>query len=618
MPRNIININPLLGETTTGVVAIGGTKIVPLQSGNDYDIAIRNGDSPNNCCGGTSTVEISTDPGNTLEERDDGLYAAPSGVETTTISAVASNCIDVAGDGSVGDPLVMVNIIDPDPDNRVSCGATGLLAVDGPNFATDNLTLDGVRTHTFATNTMTWNSVGGFTANATGSINLNTSFGGSVAVISTNTSAKAQLSSDDGTNLTRVLAQPGITQMDFVDGGGNLAAFIVQNGISGEPQTFVYSQNIDQGNAQIGQVLTLMSSNGEAEWQDVPDSSGSSLVTVSDTSCLNLTISGDGSVSSPFDISAVPIISPDANNAIECRANGLYTAVSGGAASDTFIDVSDSTSIDFAITGTGTGGDPYLITGDVIISPDMGNTLESRANGLYVPPNSGSGGGGDTFVTVENADVACVNLAISGDGSLSTPYSLSARLELDEVNPNIIECLAASGLRVESPRIIDLDDRGTFAGDCANYNDVKNYMLANYGDVRNLAFVYRDEVWGGVTNPHCAYVWAPDTFDQLMRLDYTCGDTLAFNDLGTLIALPATVPAHNIKCPVHYYACLQGTFDLDLLAGPITNLQKKDLITFVCSTGSLTFTSPCTGHVYTFGPNDLITLRWVDSGYFMS
>jgi hypothetical protein len=59
--------------------------------------------------------------------------------------------------------------------------------------------------------------------------------------------------------------------------------------------------------------------------QGIIDVSSSAGLDVGDTDCINLTLTGAGSVGDPWIISADPIISPDVNNTLECRANGLFT-----------------------------------------------------------------------------------------------------------------------------------------------------------------------------------------------------------------------------------------------------------------------------------------------------
>ncbi|MCB1712992.1 MAG: hypothetical protein KDH96_11105, partial [Candidatus Riesia sp.] len=48
------------------------------------------------------------------------------------------------------------------------------------------------------------------------------------------------------------------------------------------------------------------------------------------------------------------------------------------------VDVLDSSSINYSISGTGTSVDPFIIGGSVTLSEDAGNGLEIRADGLYV------------------------------------------------------------------------------------------------------------------------------------------------------------------------------------------------------------------------------------------
>ena len=93
-------------------------------------------------------------------------------------------------------------------------------------------------------------------------------------------------------------------------------------------------------------------------------------ITVEDTDSIDLTLAGTV-------LSGVVIISPDADNQIEERANGLYVPISSGG-----ITVTDTASVNLTLTGSD-------LEADVVISADVGNQLEERIDGLYVPDASG-------------------------------------------------------------------------------------------------------------------------------------------------------------------------------------------------------------------------------------
>lgn len=89
--------------------------------------------------------------------------------------------------------------------------------------------------------------------------------------------------------------------------------------------------------------------------------------TVEDTDSLDLTLAGTV-------LSGEVIVSPDAGNQLEERANGLYVPEGSGGA----ITVTDTPSVNLTLTGSD-------LEADVIISSDANNQLEERVSGLYVP-----------------------------------------------------------------------------------------------------------------------------------------------------------------------------------------------------------------------------------------
>lgn len=92
------------------------------------------------------------------------------------------------------------------------------------------------------------------------------------------------------------------------------------------------------------------------------------------------------------------------------------------------IHTQDSPTIDFS--GQGTLIDP--LTAVVIKSPDAGNILDLRLNGIYVPP---------AITTITNQDTFSINL--SGDGSVATPLTADVIINPD---PNNLTTITSTGL----------------------------------------------------------------------------------------------------------------------------------------------------------------------------
>lgn len=95
------------------------------------------------------------------------------------------------------------------------------------------------------------------------------------------------------------------------------------------------------------------------------------VVTVTDTSCINLTATDN-------DITAAVVISPNANNGIQCLGNGLF------AEAQDFEVLGDSTDC-IIVQVTEGPPDTFTVSAIPVISPDAGNSLVCQANGLFTP-----------------------------------------------------------------------------------------------------------------------------------------------------------------------------------------------------------------------------------------
>lgn len=80
---------------------------------------------PTDC---TCCPTLDPDPDNILTCGPDGLLAIGGGSGGALVTQ-DSDCIDFSGAGTAGSPLTADPIIDPNPENILTCGASGLLAL---------------------------------------------------------------------------------------------------------------------------------------------------------------------------------------------------------------------------------------------------------------------------------------------------------------------------------------------------------------------------------------------------------------------------------------------------------------------------------------------------------
>lgn len=158
-------------------------------------------------------------------------------------------------------------------------------------------------------------------------------------------------------------------------------------------------------------------------------------------SCVSMMVSGDGSNADPFAYEAVVEISDDSGNTLECREDGLYCGIS----SSGLLFANSTESVETVASGNGSPSSPYYIQSNVVISPDVGNALAVRPNGLY--STAGSGGGG--YIQVN--DTPCLDFTVAGSGVAADPYIISAAPILSPDAENALEC-RANGMYVPNMR----------------------------------------------------------------------------------------------------------------------------------------------------------------------
>lgn len=175
------------------------------------------------------------------------------------------------------------------------------------------------------------------------------------------------------------------------------------------------------------------------------------------------------------------------------------------------IDTNVSLVVDLTLVGDGTSGNPL----GVRISADVGNSLTTGTDGgLFVPAASGS------VVTVD--DTNSIDLSITGDGSIGTPYEITGDVIIDPAATNL-SSVTASGLLTEIDTDLTLTGDGTGASPLG---------VAISADVDNQLTTGSD---GGL------YVPDPGT-----GISLTTNDAARATLVGTVLNIPDSTPFARI------------------------------------------------------------------------
>ncbi|MFF3096819.1 hypothetical protein [Streptomyces cyaneofuscatus] len=134
---------------------------------------------------------------------------------------------------------------------------------------------------------------------------------------------------------------------------------------------------------------------------------------VTDTATVDLTLSGDGSTGTPYDVSATVRVDPappgGGDQLLQAGSDGLFleceqvrgclvagdgieydpaTGEIAATLSPTELEVSDSATVDLTLSGDGSAGTPYSITGAVVLDPTPpqggGNLIQAGADGIFL------------------------------------------------------------------------------------------------------------------------------------------------------------------------------------------------------------------------------------------
>ncbi|MET9462421.1 hypothetical protein ABZY05_46740 [Streptomyces canus] len=328
---------------------------------------------------GEIAAKVSTDAGNVVTfGTDGGLYAPTSGGGGTVVQAgdtpTANNT--VTGTGSPGDPYIVSTdvILDPAPPG----GGSNLLQESPDGLFVECADVRGC-----------------FTA------------GDGIAYDQATGEIAADISGDAG-NQTTIGTDGGIytpatpTAVEAVD-TPTVDVTVTGTGAAGDPYQVAASVILDPAPPGGGSNLLQESPDGLfVECADV-------------RTCFT---AGDGIAYDQATGEIAAKISTDAGNQTTFGTDGgIYTPAAAGTA----LQAADTPTLNATVTGTGTPGDPYVVSGDVIVAPED-NGVEISPSGLLVAPSSDAGNrlafGTDDRLYVPPTEVGC---GLQGDGSAGSP-----------------------------------------------------------------------------------------------------------------------------------------------------------------------------------------------------
>ncbi|MFJ1607054.1 hypothetical protein ACIOHS_27330 [Streptomyces sp. NPDC088253] len=366
---------------------------------------------------GEISARLSTDAGNLVSfGTDGGLLATAPAATPTGVQAGDTTTVDttVSGTGVAGDPYVVSAdvIVDPAPpaggSNLLQAGPDGLYVecadVRGCISAGDGATYDP--------------TTGVVSAHISGDAGNTTSIG-----------------TDGG--LYSTAAPTALQEVDTA----TVDLSLTGTGTAGDPFQVSADVILDPTPPQGGTNLL----------QEGP---GGLFVECADVrTCFS---AGDGAAYDPATGEISARLSADAGNAVSFGADGGLYAPTGGGGGGTVVTAGDTTTADNSVTGTGTAGDPYVVTTNVIVDPvppaGGSNLLQAGPDGLYV----------------ECADVrGCFS---AGDGAAYDPVTggISARLSADAGNTTVFGAdgglytpAASTALQAADTNTVDMTVTGT-------------------------------------------------------------------------------------------------------------------------------------------------------------
>jgi hypothetical protein len=254
---------------------------------------------------------------------------------------------------------------------------------------------------------------------------------------------------------------------------------------------------------------------------------------------------GDGAAYDPATGVITARLSTDAGNTTVFGSDGGLYSSGGGGGGDTFVQALDTPTVDTTVTGAGTAGSPYLVSGAVKLEPAPpgggSNLIKSDANGLYVEcaqvrtcfsagpgatydPATGvigakistdagnstvlgsDGGlysppGGGTATVLQVGDTNTVDNTLTGAGTAASPYVITSAVKLEAAPPgggsNLIKS-DANGLYLECAQVRTCIS----AGDGAAYDPATGVITARLSTDAGNTTVFGTD--GGIMTPSAA------------------------------------------------------------------------------------------------------------------
>lgn len=445
-----ISAEPIIDPDSSNLISCGGSGLLGT-----FDYVVNDSATINFSSSGagsaaspftlTAVATISSTSGNRLTSDGAGLY-----VPAITASGTDTNCINmtVSGQGSVSSPLVVsaVPTLSVSSENLLSCTAGGLLA-DFSGTVTDTSSIDFTSSGS-GTAASPFNVTGTVKVSATANNRLTTNADGlyvpGISASGSDTNCINMTVTGNGSvgNPLVVSAVPIISSstnnLTSCGGGGILTVF---------NYTVNDSSTIDFTSSGFGTSLSPFTLTASAKISSTVNnrltSDGTGLyveqvvATGTDTNCIDMTVSGNGTTGSPLNISAAPIINTSSENLLSCTGGGLLADFAGSS--------TDTNSIDFTTSGSGTVGSPFNVTGSVKISATAGNVVTILSDGLYVSSGVGGGGSGLDAVSAVGTDTNCIDMTVTGNGTGASPLNISAVPIVDPDAGNLLTC-GGSGL----------------------------------------------------------------------------------------------------------------------------------------------------------------------------
>jgi hypothetical protein len=166
-----------------------------------------------------------------------------------------------------------------------------------------------------------------------------------------------------------------------------------------------------------------------------------------DTATVDTTVGGAGTGGDPWVVSSQVRVSAATDNLVVIEPDGIRVSCADIVAEclddlpPTGVAVTDTPTLDLALTGTGAAGDPWTISGDVEVSAAVGNALVINPDGLFAGPAP--------------VNVLC---GLTGDGTLATPLAINAPawdLACPEDNATAVYCGADGVIKAAPPALVD-------------------------------------------------------------------------------------------------------------------------------------------------------------------